>query len=236
MNRFLERLARYLPIVGLVASIGAPAIVAEQNAMNLVFDGDSIAVGLGAPPGHGLAEQTVACLGLAVSPRVVGRSGSPISERLSLYDLNIAPLVKKGAHNVIVFHAGDNDIALGSTSPAAYAALVDYVRRAHAQGWKIVVSTELQRFDFPEERRAELGALNELIRTNAAGADVVSDYAADPILGGPQNRKNPIYYAPDGIHPVANGYAILARMTASAVARALGDAAFPSCDGSEPSR
>lgn len=236
MIRFSRWLPRsFLSLAGLGASLWASPPFHSQNSINLVFDGDSIALGLGGAPGKGLAEQTAEWLGLSATPKVVARSGSPVAERLRLYTLNVAPLIGKGKRNVLVFHGGDNDIILGASALSTYAALTEYVRHARVQGWKIIVSTELQRFDFPEEWGRELSALNDLIRANSAGADFVADYGADPLMGGPEHRHDPIYYTPDGVHPTSAGYKILARLTAAAVARALDGGALSSCEAKQSS-
>ncbi len=188
------------------------------SAAMLVFDGDSISVGVGASPGRTLAEQVASLLPAGVATRVVGASGRPVKDCLARYDVDIRPLYDAGrARNVIFLHAGDNDITQGSNARQAYDALTAYVARAHRQGWSIVVSTELQRFDLSEAMRAELSAFNALVLANAAGADGVADFGGDATMGGVANRRNPTYYTLDGVHPSDAGYAILAGLTARAV-------------------
>ncbi len=184
----------------------------------LVFDGDSISIGVGASPGRTLAEQVVPLLPPGVASHAVGAGGRPVKECLARYDTDVRPLYDAGAeHNVIFFHAGDNDITQGSSARQAYDALTTYVARAHRQGWSVVVSTELQRFDLPEAMRADLAAFNALVLANSAGADGVADFGGDAILGGVTNRRNPTYYTLDGVHPADTGYAILAGLAARAL-------------------
>ena len=194
------------------------ASVKDAPTTMLVFDGDSISVGVGASPGRTLAEQVVPLLPPGVASRVVGAGGRPVKDCLARYDALVRPLYDaRAAHNVIFFHAGDNDITQGSTARQAYDALTAYVARAHRQSWTVAVSTELQRFDLPEAMQAELSAFNALVLANAAGADGVADFGGDATMGGVANRRNPTYYTLDGVHPADAGYAILAGLAAKAL-------------------
>ncbi len=196
----------------LLASLdGPPATV-------LVFDGDSIAVGVGASPGRTLAEQVVPLLPPGVASHVVGAGGRPVKDCLARFDTDVRPLLDaRAGHNVISFHAGDNDITQGSSGRQAYMALSAYVARAHRQGWQVVVSTELQRFDLPQAMRDELDVFNALVRANGAEADGVADFGGDATLGGVAHRRDPTYYTLDGVHPADAGYAILAGLAARAL-------------------
>lgn len=196
----------------LFASLRAPP------AAVLVFDGDSISVGMGASPGRTLADQVVPLLPPGVAIQVVGAGGRPVKDCLARFDGDVRPLFDaRAGHNVIFFHAGDNDVTQGSTGRQAYAALVAYVARAHGQGWTVVVSTEMQRFDLPRALRAEIDTYNALALANAAGADGVADFGGDATMGGVANRRNPTYYTMDGVHPADAGYAILAGLAAKAL-------------------
>ena len=205
-----------LPAFPWLSRLFAP--VSDAPTTMLVFDGDSISVGVGASPGRTLAEQVAPLLPPGVTTRVVAAGGRPVKDCLALYDANVRPLHDaRASHNVIFFHAGDNDVTQGSTARQTYEALTAYVARAHRQGWSIVVSTEMQRFDLPETMRAELSAFNALVLANAAGADGVADFGGDATMGGVANRRNPTYYTLDGVHPADAGYAILAGLAARAV-------------------
>lgn len=199
------------------------ASLTDAPSTVLVFDGDSISIGLGAQPGLTLAEQVVALLPPGVASHVVGAGGRPVKDCLSRFDTDVRPLYDPRArHNLIFFHAGDNDITQGSTGRQAYAALTAYVARAHAQGWKVVLSTEMQRYDLPETMRAELDTFNALMLANAAGADGVADFGGDATMGGVENRRDRTYYTIDGVHPADAGYAILAGLAAKALLPCLG--------------
>ncbi len=196
---------------------------AAGAVLNLVFDGDSISKGAGATPGHGLDAGVVAALGDHVISHNIAAGGRPVSECLRLYPEGVALLHgPAGARNVIVFHGGDNDIRLGGDAAGAYAAFTNYVSLAHRDGWKVVVSTELRRFDFTPAKQRELEDYNRRIRANAAHADAVVDLDTDARLAAPSYRTDPALFIGDGVHPSDGGYAVLAQLLAPAVKRVAG--------------
>ena len=184
----------------------------------LVFDGDSIAFGEGATHGYTLSDQTLPLLPVEVIRHITARGGRRISECLKLFETNIKPLYQDEAvQNVIFFCAGDNDIAWGSSAQEAYNAMETYVERAQRQGWHVIVSTKLQRYDWPEAGRSAVIELNNLILDNRAGAKGVADFQNDPIMGSELGRLDRTYYTVDHIHPANSGYTILARIAAAAL-------------------
>ena len=183
----------------------------------IVFDGDSISAGIGAAPTDGLDAQFVRDLRVPARVYNVAVGGRPVFECLRLFGTTVAPLHDPAAPaNLIVFHAGDNDIAQGKSADETYRAFTEYVAAAHAQGWKIVVSTELRRFAFSAERQAALEAYNQRLRANAAGADAVVDLDRDPRLAQPIERDDPALFTKDRVHPSAGGYAVIAELVAAA--------------------
>jgi lysophospholipase L1-like esterase len=208
---------RALLATGAILAGGGRAMAAD-NVINLVFDGDSISAGAGSTPGHGLGQQVAAGLGGNARLHDVAAGGRPVSDCLLLFPKQVTPLYASDARfNVIVFHAGDNDIEQGRSAAQTYGAFTVYVSQAHQQGWKVVVSTELRRFTLQPQQRIELGTYNELLRANKAGADAVVDFDTDPRLTSVTNRANPAVFSPDGIHPSDGGYAILAAMLIPAI-------------------
>ncbi|HEX2942760.1 MAG TPA: SGNH/GDSL hydrolase family protein [Rhodopila sp.] len=188
------------------------------DCVNLVFDGDSISAGWGATSGHGLDAQVAAQVGQPVVVRNVAVGGRPVLQCLELYPKLVAPLFDPAMpHNVIVFHAGDNDIAQGHDARQTYAAFSSYVAAAHQQGWKIVVSTELRRFDFPPPQFDELETYNRLLRENAAGADAVVDLSQDIRLAQAPYRNDQTLFSPDRVHPADAGYRLIAALLAPSV-------------------
>ncbi len=195
----------------------------SAGCVNLVFDGDSISAGWGASPGHALQNLVPATLGADVQTHDVAAGGRPVVTCLQLYPRLIAPLfVPSTRHNIIAFHAGDNDIILGRDAPQIYAAFTDYVVAAHTQGWKVVVSTELRRPDFRRPQETELLEYNSMLIQNKAGADAVVNFDSDPRMTNMTDRLDPALFRHDGIHPSNGGYAVLAAMLVPAVKRVAG--------------
>src|SRR6185312_11482763 len=102
-----------------------------------------------------------------------------------------------------------------------YATFACYVADAHAQGWKVVVSTEFPRPDFSPDKQAALLEYNRQVRMNAAGADAVVDFAADPRMGDPAARDDPARFTRDRVHPSDGGYTILGQLLAAGAQRLL---------------
>jgi lysophospholipase L1-like esterase len=198
-------------------SCRAPGAVSPPCGV-IVFDGDSIAAGVGGSTGRKFDEQFMRELTLPARLYNVAVGGRPAFECLRLYAELVAPKYERPASfNLIVFHAGDNDVAQGKSADQTYQAFTDYVARAHAQGWKIIVSTEFQRIDFPPSRQAELTSYNKQLLANPAGADAVVDFNADPAFADLARRDDPALFTKDRIHPSDGGYAMLARMLAAGV-------------------
>jgi lysophospholipase L1-like esterase len=202
--------------------LGKAASPSCQTAqcVNLVFDGDSISAGAGASPGHGLDGQTVAAIGDDVRLHNVAVGGRPVWDCLQLYNKTVAPLFDTSSrHNLIAFHAGDNDIAQGRSADATYAAFTDYVAAAHRQGWKVIVSTELRHADFSALMETKLEDYNKLLRRNRAGADAVVDLDTEVRFKEFSYRTNPALFTRDRVHPSDGGYAVLAAMLAPEIKR-----------------
>ncbi len=195
----------------------------SAGCVNLVFDGDSISAGWGASPGHGLQAIVPAALGADVRTHDVAVGGRPVITCLQLYPRIVAPLFDPSTpHNVIVFHAGDNDIAQGHDAPEIYAAFTAYVVAAHTQGWKVVVSTELRRPDFRPSKETELLEYNNMLLQNKAGADAVVNFDADPRMTNMTYRLDPALFTHDRIHPSDGGYGVLAALLVPVVKRVAG--------------
>jgi lysophospholipase L1-like esterase len=150
----------------------------------------------------------------------VAVSGMPVFKSLERYQQFVAPLYRPDAPvNLIAFHGGDNDIAAHHTPEQTYAAFTRYVQLAHAQGFKVIVSTELQRTTWKPEWQMFLSQYNQYLLGNRARADAVIDLAGAPGLRDPAQRTNPQFFFHDQIHLSDNGYHILARMILGAMNR-----------------
>jgi lysophospholipase L1-like esterase len=206
-----------LAAAALNGSLGA---LAADGTVNLLFDGDSISAGVGAPAGQGLDTRVAAAFGPAVRLHNVAVGGRPVHECLRLYPVLADPLFAPDCRtNVIVFHAGDNDIRGGFTAEQTYRAFTAYVGLARVRGWKLVVSTELRLPAAPPATEAALADYNDRLRANTAGADAVVDFDLDPRMVDPSYRHDPALFTGDLVHPNAGGYAVLAAMLIPAVRR-----------------
>ncbi len=180
---------------------------------NIVFDGDSIAAGVGSSPSQHPDAQFLRGLGRPSRLANVAVGGRPVSECLRLFPSLVMPrYVAAARFNLIVFHAGDNDIAQGRDSIATYKAFTAYVAAAHRQGWKVIVSTELPRPDFPPVREAELEDYNRSLIGNQAAADAVVDLGETPHLVESHGRPEAGLYASDNVHLNDAGYAEMTRL------------------------
>ena len=140
----------------------------------LVFDGDSVSAGVAANPGQGPDLQLMRKMKAPAKAVNIAVGGRPVYECLRLFDKNAAPLYDPQApFNIILFHAGDNDVNQHKTGAETYRALTHYIVQAHKQGWKFVISTELARPGFPRDFQKELAEYNLLVLQNKAGADAV---------------------------------------------------------------
>ncbi len=184
----------------------------------IVFDGDSVSRGLGASPGQGPDAQLGRILGRPVRISNVAISGLPVFKAVAKFAQDVTPRYDpQAAFNIVAFHAGDNDVAAGKTADETYASLTEYIRMAHAQGWTVIVSTELARPTFSPEKQAYLADYNTMMRHNAAGADAVIDYAAIAGLSEVANRAGSPFYQHDQVHPSDRGYGILAEQLKAAI-------------------
>ncbi len=197
----------------LACAVILTAAAPEQSHVNIVFDGDSIAASVGASPPYRLDTLAAVSLGPdAVRLHNVSASGRPVSDCLRLYPTLVAPLFDATERaNVIVFHAGDNDVNRDHSADQIYNDLASYIAKAHVQGWRVIVSTELYRPDFPANKEAQLEAYNRLVLANSAGADAVVDFNKNPLMTNLVNRTKPSLFH-DRLHPSDGGYLILAGM------------------------
>ncbi len=203
-------------------SVGWSAVSGAAGAAPwvLLFDGDSVSLGFGVDPSQSPSAQIAPLLQGPVRILNVAVSGRPVSTSLAEFPGNVAPhFDPAAADNVIAFHGGDNDIALGRTAAEAYDSLGRYIGLAHAQGWRVIVSTELGRPDWSAAAQAQLAEYNRLELRNRAGADAVIDYASVPGLSDLADRERSGLYGSDRIHPNARGYGLLAHLLRDAIAK-----------------
>lgn len=131
---------------------------------------------------------------------------------------------------VLFIQVGTNDMSANGGTPGygatLYSSLTSYITNARAAGYtKIVVCTLLPRSNSADwnpgsQRNIEMADYNTRVRANAAGADVICDRAAHPIMGVYANTSDTTYYQ-DALHPTALGYELLAAGDAAAINAAL---------------
>jgi len=109
----------------------------------------------------------------------------------------------------VVIGAGGAKATSNSNTPGNVGNLTNIVADAKTAGWnKVMLATVLPSNSSTGPQETQRGLLNTSIVGNAAGADVIVDYASDSIMGNPANTTNTLYYA-DGTHPTEYGYTLL---------------------------
>jgi lysophospholipase L1-like esterase len=151
-----------------------------------------------------------------------GISGQTTPQMLLRFRQDVIDLKPK----VVVILAGTNDIA-GNTGPMTLDQILDNLESmaelALQNDIKVVLSSVLPAYDYPWRPGLhpdeKIPALNKLIKTYAEEKGIVYlDYfsaMADERNGLPKK------YAEDGVHPTAEGYAIMEPMVVAAIAQAL---------------
>ncbi|MBS0644726.1 MAG: SGNH/GDSL hydrolase family protein [Proteobacteria bacterium] len=206
--------------LGTLALVPITGTLAASAGMNVVFDGDGVAAGIGASPGRGLDAQVGAALGVQARVQNVAAGTRPVLNCLTMFGQRVAPLyIPEFRANIIVFQGGRQDIAQGRGPARAYAALTDYVAAAHRQGWKVIVLTELRPDDLSAARQADLEAYNDRVRHNRARADAVVDFDSEPRLADPVQRRKSELFNAGGVYPNDGGYALLTAMLVPAIKR-----------------
>ncbi len=128
--------------------------------------------------------------------------------------------------NVVVILAGTNDIA-GNTGPSSVAMIADNLRSmaeiARANGIRVVLSSVLPVHDYPWKRGLNpaptISALNSWIRSYAEETGAVYLDYHSAMVDSRGGLRAPL--TPDGVHPNAAGYQLMASLAEEAVARAL---------------
>ena len=190
--------------------------LAPQIRDVIAIDGDSITEGYGSTFLQNRPRQLAALLSRPALVYDKGYYGTLLATRVTNYAADVAPLYNASAtNNLLEIFAGTNDNdGTNTAGTAIYTNLTSYVTAAHSTGWKVLVGTMLPRNGWSANQTTEQLAFNVLVRANAAGADAVIDYAADPTMGNASNVTNTLYYI-DGVHPTTLGYGYLAQIEAA---------------------
>jgi len=134
-----------------------------------------------------------------------GFDGSQISDSIANIDL----LVVKHQPRIVVFYAGDNDIAAGKTAERVASDFVALAKRVHATLTQtkilfIAIKPSIARWNL----YSRMTAANELI-SNACNVDGRLTYidVATPMIGQ-EGMPNPDLFVSDGLHLSASGYGL----------------------------
>lgn len=141
--------------------------------------------------------------GLPVTNR--GFGGSEIADAVRHADR----LVIRHAPRVVIFYAGDNDLANGKTPETVAADYRAFVARVHAALPEtriafIGIKPSVQRWGLIERVREA----NRLVRAFAAGNDRLGFVDVDGPMLGWDERPRPELLAADGLHLSDEGYAL----------------------------
>jgi hypothetical protein len=111
---------------------------------------------------------------------------------------------------------GYNDIASGGSPSTAYTNMTTYISQVHALGCKVMIANEIE---YPSGQSASLTTLQGLILANTGGADVVANFANDPVWlggsGGTYGYTSQTFAAYP--HPTTFGYGYVANDFANAI-------------------
>jgi lysophospholipase L1-like esterase len=197
---------------------------AAPSGLQVIFRGDSITAGVGAPAGldyvsrieRRLAPRRIRCIRLAAP----GETAADIAARAAAA---IDPLHYGRGRSLLVLLAGTNDLFAGEHGEAVAAAIADCCRGRRARGFAVIAATLPPHGATADPARLERErqALNARLRAGwREFADALADPGGDPVLGDPARVGDPTLFA-DRVHPAAAGHATIARHVGAALERLL---------------
>jgi len=197
-----------------VAGTGGQSPVASEplsRAPKVVFLGDSLTAGFGLAAQDALPDQVARALaqgGVEIATVNAGVSGDTTANGLARYDWSVA----SAKPDLLVVALGANDYLLGLSPDTARDNLAAIITRAQADGVPVLLAGIEPRSDAAQGSR------------DAAFAAIYPDLAAEhgvplypALLEGV--RDNPELLQSDGVHPTADGVALMAER--------LGDSLLP---------
>ena len=138
-----------------------------------------------------------------------GFGGSQISDSI----VNIELLILKHQPRLIVFYAGDNDIAAGKTAERVASDFTDFTKQVHrtlpqTKILFIAIKPSIARWNLYDR----MAAANELVRV-ACNTDARLTYidVATPMLDL-DGMPNSVFFVNDGLHLSAPGYELWTRL------------------------
>ncbi len=209
-DRFLSQDAGDAIVASFDAANGVPA----SYDYRVVFDGDSIMEGTGSD--HTLNMPGQLPLTRPAEVFNTGVHGQQMGDIHLQRGARFGHLATDRMPSIIFLQAGTNDIGSGAAAEAVYAnrtaPLIAYLR--DTLSFKVAVCTLQPRTRGPwtdtlENRRLDY---NARVRANGAGADLVLDLAAHPVMGVRVAATDTALYC-DGLHPTSLGYQHLAGAT-----------------------
>ncbi len=199
---------RHLLLSALLAA-GAPALAAPAKPRIVTVLGDSITAGLGLPAAQALPARLEDELGRLGSParvRGAGVSGDTTAGGLARVDFSVQPDT-----DLCVVALGGNDLLQGLDPKAMRGNLDRIIARLEARHIRVVLAGLQPPLALgPSYAREFAGVFPALAK--ARGVPLYPDLMAGI---GPALRQ------PDGLHPSAQGAALIAKRLAPLVARAL---------------
>ncbi len=185
----------------------------------LVFEGDSLTAGTGAPANRNYPAQTLpqVCTSNAIFAINLGTPGLSVAQMLDR-EQQWQNLAAPGA--IVILWGGINDLNAGTDFNTVYETIVDYCTYASSLGFHPIVTTLLpyNQNSVIETNRLDLNAF--LRASWDAFADALADPAADPRIGNFNSVTNTAFYQPDHIHLTELGYGIVATNAAQAIIEA----------------
>lgn len=146
-----------------------------------------------------------------VSIANVSVGGRLMSTGYALRDTELLPRCLAPKTCILIIQQGTNDLGTGARAQALYySTATPFVQAGQAAGYYVVLSTILPRSDsaWSTTKEAERHAYNNLVRGNAAGADLVADFAANAQIGDGTDTGDTTLYA-DRLHLTIKGQVVL---------------------------
>jgi lysophospholipase L1-like esterase len=194
------------------------SLTSSDSSGQVICEGDSLTVGIGAPENLSYPRQMESLVHIA-RPKFtvvnVGMNGTTTIEMLERAKFNVDSLFNPAlAINIAVFNGGINDIRLLDDDVITIVGRIQkWCNDRRAVGFKVVVMT-LTPSSYAEENpvvNLMKDTINSLIQASYTSfADAMADIGTDTTVGQNGEEANPKYYA-DRLHMTAAGYAIKAR-------------------------
>jgi lysophospholipase L1-like esterase len=185
----------------------------------IVFDGNSLTAGQGAPSGSDYPAQLIALLGglgiTGIAHYNFGVGAQTTTAMASDAASQIDPLILGGVQNILFAWEIGNDIYFNGNTATAETNFQNYCLDRQAAGWRVIVLTLMPRNqttsfgDNVSQFNTKLNNANTWLRANYTSfAEGIVDVAADSRLS---DYTNTTYFF-DGTHLTAAGYGVVAEL------------------------